>query len=110
MSSPKHKELASGNWQKLSLIEQLGNIGSEIGRTRKWQNVNEELYRGAYQRTLELFDLTINDPRWKHRLKEITRARSLFCATLIGRNKYKTELADLERHFFQYALAARRQV
>ena len=25
-----HKELAAGGWKKLSLIEQMGNIGSEM--------------------------------------------------------------------------------
>jgi len=27
-----HKELAEGRWFQLSLMEQLGNIGSEVGR------------------------------------------------------------------------------
>lgn len=28
----QHQNLAAGSWQKLSLAEQLGNVGSEVGR------------------------------------------------------------------------------
>ncbi|TSC78477.1 MAG: hypothetical protein G01um101429_750, partial [Parcubacteria group bacterium Gr01-1014_29] len=30
-----HKELAEGRWFQLSLMEQLGNIGSEVGRAAR---------------------------------------------------------------------------
>ncbi len=107
MNTIKHRKLASGAWQKFSLVEQLGNIGSEIGRMRKWQFKDKKLYKNAFQRTLELFDLTIEDRRWQKRLKEITRAREVFCDTVAGRKGYKTSLENLEHYFFQYALAAR---
>ncbi len=31
----QHKDLAAGGWAKLSLVEQLANIGSEISRAIK---------------------------------------------------------------------------
>src|SRR5262249_58126211 len=39
-------------------------------------------------RALELLDLTLEDPRWRNRLFEITRARELLCAAVLdgGRN------------------------
>lgn len=103
----QHEQLAGGGWQKLSLIEQLGNIGSEVGRAAKWRGQDEENFRQAAWRALELFDLTIRDVRWRGRLKEILRAREFFCGALLGGDTYKTTLSDLDRYFFQYAAAAR---
>ena len=31
-SSPRHPELAAGRWLRLSLAEQLANVGAEVGR------------------------------------------------------------------------------
>lgn len=103
-----HKELASEKWQTFSLCEQLGNIGSEVGRARRWFDKDQKLYEGAVRRALELFDLTIADSRWKGRLREIARARELFCDAITGGKEYKSSLEDLERYFFHYAFAARR--
>ncbi len=109
MSSTGHQNLASGRWQKLSLVEQLGNIGSEVSRARRWFSKDQKLYEGAVLRALELFDLTMADPRWRGRLREIARARELFCDAITGGKEYKSSLKDLERYFFYFAFAARRQ-
>jgi hypothetical protein len=58
-------------------------------------------------RALDLFDLTLADPRWRGRYIEIARARELFCAAALGDNEYKTTLADLEAYFLPFAIAAR---
>jgi hypothetical protein len=102
-----HKELAKGKWFQLSLFEQLGNIGSEVSRARRWFNEDQKLYEEAVLRTLELFDLTLADPRWKGRLREIARAREIFCDAITGGKEYKSSLEDLDRYFFCYAFAAR---
>jgi hypothetical protein len=101
-----HKELAAGGWQKLSLKEQIGNIGSEVSRAAKWQNKNDELFIGAVERALELFDLTLGDPRWNGRLREIARAREVFCDAVYGGKLYKSSFDDLQKYFDQFALAA----
>ena len=106
---PIHKNLASGNWQKLSLFEQLGNIGSEVGRARSWRGRDEKNFSGAVDRALELFDLTIADARWKDRLREILRAREFFCDAVFGKGEYGNSLEDLEKYFLQFAIAARLQ-
>lgn len=104
-----HKKLASGRWQKLSLVEQLGNIGSEVGRAQQWRNKDEKLYNGAIKRALELFDLTLADPRWKGRLFEIARSREVFCDAITGGKEYKTSFKDLEKYFFYFAFLSRRK-
>lgn len=105
----QHAELAAGRWYELSLFEQLGNIGSEISRARRWRETNRERYEGAAARALELFDLTMQDPRWRGgRRREIARTREVFCDIVWGDSQYATTLNDLQRYFDVYALAARR--
>lgn len=105
-----HKESACGSWYKLSLAEQLGNIGSEVGRAANSKGKNEELFQGSFQRALELFDMTLEDSRWQGRRTEIARARELFCYAVVGEDKYNTTLKDLEAYFLPFALYARKDV
>lgn len=103
-----HKELAAGRWFELSLMEQMANIGSEIGRALKRQAQGEkELMWQALERGLELFDLTIADPRWRERLKEILRMREIVCDFFIGGNQYHSTIESLDKYFLSFALAAR---
>lgn len=102
-----HKSLAEGGWQKLSLMEQMGNIGSEVSRARRAEGKDENLFRGATERALELFDLTLSDPRWLGRLREIARAREVFCDAIEGGKEYKSTLPSMDKYFLQFALAAR---
>ena len=95
------------NWQKLSFYEQMGNIGSEISRALNWRGKNQESYDNAIARAFELLDLTIADARWRLRLKEIVRARELLADAIFGGKEYKTSFEDLNRYFFNFALAAR---
>ena len=68
----QHQQLAAGRWKELSFFEQMANIGSEVERTIQWKKKNNEDYsRRAFERTLELLDLTIADPKNKKRLKEL---------------------------------------
>lgn len=97
-----HKTLKLGGWQNLSLFEQMGNIGSEISRASRAEDK-----KMAVERALELLDLTLADPRWKNRNKEIARTREVLCDTVYGDNSYNTSLADLNNYFYHFALAAR---
>ena len=107
MQTVIHQSLTLGRWQQFSLIEQLGNIGSEVGRAAKWQEKDKEIFENTVDRALELFDLTLDDPRWKSRLREIARAREVFCDIIFGEKQYNTSLEDLDKYFTQFALAAR---
>ena len=105
-----HQELAAGGWYKLSLPEQLANIGSEVSRTRIWQGKDENIFWGAVDRALELFDLTLMDPRWRGRLREVARVREVFCDALLEGKSYRSSLEDLERYFLPFAFLVRRQL
>lgn len=105
----QHKELAEGRWHSLTLQEQLGNLGSEVHRVVQWQQKDTREAGRAFERALELFDLTLSDSRWlaARRLKEIVRAREFFCSAYLG-HPWGMTLQDLDDYFFHYALAARK--
>ena len=105
--SYRHRELAAGGWGRLSLAEQLGNVGSEVGRMRRWRDRDERLATAAFDRALELLDLTLADARWRGRLKEIARARELLCDAASGGREYGATLDELDRYFLEFALLAR---
>ncbi|OGY64381.1 MAG: hypothetical protein A3I89_03060 [Candidatus Harrisonbacteria bacterium RIFCSPLOWO2_02_FULL_41_11] len=105
-----HKELSAGGWQKLSLKEQLGNIGSEVSRAARWRGKDEKLFWGAVERGLELFDLTLADSRWKGRRWEIARAREVFCDAVYGGKLYKSSLTELIPYFDLFALAVKQKI
>jgi len=91
-------------------MEQLGNIGTEVGRSaRAKESGNEQRATTAMWRALELFDLTIADERWRGpKRREICRARELVCDFLAGDNEYQSTAQSLDRYFLPFAVAARR--
>jgi hypothetical protein len=109
MGQPLHPGLAAGRWNELTLMEQLANIGSEVGRaTRAKSQGNEQRLAGVLDRALELFDLTLADDRWRDRLREVARAREIVCDFLVGDNEYGSTAESLDRYFLPFAMAARR--
>jgi hypothetical protein len=102
----QHQNLAQGKWFTMSLAEQLGNVGSEYERALKWKTKNnQEYFEKAFDRILELLDLTISDKRWQnYRLKELTRLRECVCEELFE-NANKTN--NLQKYFLQFAILAR---
>lgn len=104
-----HREAAAGQWFELSLMAQLGNIGTEVARSvRAKESGNEARAWNALVRALELFDLTMADRRWHGpRLREICRAREVVCDFLVGDNVYASSAESLDRYFLPFAVAAR---
>ncbi len=104
-----HKNLSTSHWCEFSLVEQMGNIGSEIERALRGREKNDlaqseaALYRG-----LELFDMTLGDPKNFGRLKEVARSRELFLDFFIGENIYGSTKESWRKYFLDFAIAARR--
>ena len=58
--SCQHRDLVAGRWKELFLVERMTNIGSEVERALSWQEKgNEEYSRKAFERVLELIDLSL---------------------------------------------------
>lgn len=107
MSGKMHKELAAGRWFELSLVEQFANIGSDIIRTIKWKNKgNLEYSKQAFERALELIDLTIADPKNKKRLKEPLRMREMLVDYFIYDNIYGSTDKAWQNYFYDFNYAA----
>lgn len=112
MNKNQHEELANGRWFTLSLAEQLGNIGSEVGRAINWKNKNNtEYYEKAFVRILELLDLTLADKRWTGcRKKEIARVREALCDSFEGNSQsFQIPLSDWPQYFMHFAVYARKK-
>lgn len=110
---PVHKDLASGRWHTLTLVEQMGNIGSEVHRAfRARERRDAPRAELAFARALELFDLSAGDARWHGaRRREQRRARELFCGAFLAEPGDACATDDagfLDRYFLQFAVAARR--
>jgi hypothetical protein len=107
VTSVQHPSLAAGRWQTLSLLEQLANIGSEVERALNWLSKNNSEYsRMAFARALELLELTIADPRHRHRLKEITRLREALLDFFVGDNEFQSTDKSWRSYFYCYAYAS----
>ena len=104
----QHKELSQGRWEKLSFFEQMANIGSEVERAINWKNKNNKEYSQlAFERALELIDLTIADQKNLKRLRELTRVRENFADYFIGGNNYSSSEKNWKNYFYSFAFASR---
>jgi hypothetical protein len=104
-----HPDLTQDRWGALTLAEQLGNAGSDVGRAiRAHQGGNQARSAAALARALAQLDLTLADDRWAgHRRREIARAREVVCDLLAGDNVYGSTPESVERWFMAYAAWAR---
>ena len=90
-------------WAGLSLVEQMGNIGSEVGRAINSRE-NPARRDDAIERALDLFSATAACHSGR-RLREILRARDEFLRLFFDDS---TDFSGVERYFYHFALAARR--
>lgn len=107
----QHKELAQGRWFLFNLMEQLGNIGSEVSRAINWKNKgNQKMMTNAFYRALELIYLTVEDEKNRGRLHEILMMREALCDFFIGENKFKSTDQSWQKYFLQFGYAARKPI
>lgn len=107
--APMHSDAAAGRWLELSLMQQLGHVGSEVERAiRAHEAGNPTRFDHALSRALELFDLTATDARWTGgRRREILRAREEFCRLFFDAEVSPDSARGLRRYFLAFAVAAR---
>ncbi len=117
--SYQHKDLASGRWGKMSFVEQMANIGSEVERSINWRVKNNSDYsQRAFERALELIDMTLLSVKASGsaglrpggvfaRLKEIARAREAIVDYFFGSNEFMSSDKLWRSYFSSFAYAAR---
>jgi hypothetical protein len=103
----QHKELANGRWQQLSFFEQMANIGSEVERAIKWRNKgNSDYSYKAFERSIELIDLTKMDSKNSKRLKELCRLKEILVDSF-DKNIYNSSDSSWHSYFHAFNYAAR---
>ena len=107
--SYQHKNLAAGRWNQLSFIEQMANIGSEVERALNWKAKHNAAYcQQAFERSLELIDLTLDNQKGFPRLKEVARLREAIADYFSGTNQFKFTDESLRKYFLNFVFAARK--
>ena len=105
----QHKELAKGRWGRMSFPEQMANIGSEIERALNWQAKHNAAYSGkAFERALELVDLTLEGAANFARLKELARLREAMVDYFFGSNQFMSTEKSWRGYFSSFAYLARK--
>lgn len=85
----------------------MANVGMDVERTINWRNRGEAKRSGAaFERALELLDLTIADPKNRKRLKEPCRVREALVDYFIYDNEYGSTDEAWSRYFYYFAYAA----
>ena len=106
-----HPTLKDGRWHELSLSEQMANVGSEVERAISWRaKGNAVLSDKALERAMELLRFTIDDPRHRKRLKELTRLREVLTDYFRCENEYGSSDALWRGYFRFFTLRARGEV
>ncbi len=73
-----HKHLDSVKWNSFSKAQQLLMIASELSRAGSWMKRGDGFaVRQFDERAFELIDLTLEDPKWSGKTRELCRFREL---------------------------------
>lgn len=86
----------------------MANVGSEVGRAINWKNKgNAEYSRLAFERALELLDLTIDNEKSRSHLKELMRVREALADYFVFENSYNSTDKGWQNYFYSFNFAAR---
>ena len=106
--SHQHRELAAGKWNQLCFAEQMANVGSEIERTISWKaRGRQDFSDRAFNRAIELLDLTIAGAGSPARLRELLRVREALADCFAFDNIYQSTPESWQRYFRYFLVAVR---
>jgi hypothetical protein len=104
----QHKDLAAGRWSQLSFMEQMANIGSEVERALNWRiKKNADYAQKAFERALELIDLTLDSDKNYAHLREIARMREAIVDYFFGLNQFLSSEGSWRSYFLPFTYASR---
>lgn len=86
----------------------MANVGCDVSRVIQWRKAgNVDFAQKAFERVLELLDLTIRDPKNSGpRRRELTRVREVLVDYFAYDNVYGSTDELWEQYFFAYNYAA----
>jgi hypothetical protein len=102
-------------WARFGIIDQMGNIGSEVGRSiNAWKSGNEKRFYSAVERGVDLFEatveVTLTQPKSvqrSRRLRKILAARDRYLRLFFDGPFDPEEAASVDRYFMRFAMVAR---
>ncbi len=103
-----HKGLTPERWFSFSLFIQLANVGTDIARAFQWKKLDNNIYsQQAFDRAMELLDLTILDPKNRRGTKkELGRVREALKDFFLCDNEYGTSEEFWNQYFYDFNYAA----
>ena len=108
MGNIQHKKQSQGEWQKKTFLEQMANIGSEVYRAINWRNKgNEEYAQLAFDRSLELFDLSKESKLTYSQYKELLRMREIWVDYFKYDNEYNSTEEGINKYFMYITIASK---
>lgn len=106
-----HKGLKEGAWASMSFCLQMGNIGAEVSRAFKWKDKNNDnLSYSAFERALELIELTAENAKSLSVRREVLRLKEYFIyAFMFEKNSilYEKEKNYLNKYLFSFTMLKR---
>ena len=102
-------EIDRQRWAELSIYEQMGNIGAEVGRAVNATRAGKDKRaQGAIDRAVDLLDATVEVlvAEKSPRVKEVLRAREEFLRLFFD-GTFEDDADNIVRYFNQFALVAR---
>jgi len=102
-------EMDRQRWAQLSIYEQMGNIGAEVGRAvNATRSGKQKRAQGAIDRAVDLLDATVEllVEQKSPRVKEVLRAREQFLS-LFYDGTFEEDADNIVRYFNLFALVAR---
>jgi hypothetical protein len=105
-------QIDRNRWAKFTLFEQMGNIGSEVGRTfSAGRKQDSDAVFKAVIRTLDLFAATAElvAKSSSSRTKEVLRAKDQYLQIVLSKTFNSVEAQQIERYFMEFARATRSQ-
>ena len=93
----------------MPFVEQMANVGSEVERALNWRAKNNTVYcQQAFERALELMDLTLQNSKGFPRLKELARVQEALVDYFAGDNQFMSTDVLWRKYFSHFAYAARK--
>lgn len=102
-------EIDRERWAQLSIFEQMGNIGAEVGRAVNATRAGKDKRaQGAIDRAVDLLDATVEVlvAQGSPRVKEVLRAREEFLRLFFD-GTFEEDADNIVRYFDLFAIVAR---
>ena len=87
-------------WFAMPVAEQLANVGGEVGRAIRWKARGDaQKSRNFCDKAIEFLELSVRDPKNKHRVGELINAEEELKDYFFGENMFGTTDEALMKYY-----------